>query len=242
MKRMTTLALLSLSLFACSSGESTDTDEGPPPIELRRDVDPGPSPWDQPTGQISKSIHYADFNTVKGTTYMSGALIVDHVLAQDGEDVFSVNVRVRNTTDKLIRGDYLIEFRTRNLEQISGHKRAWEPFVVESHGLVVLSNSALIRGAVGFKLFITNKDAEVKPQQGQPDPRPGQPDVPKPPVPPTEEPKKEPATPEPPKEEPKEPPKEEPKEPPKEEPKEPPKEEPPMPPEPPKEEPKAPPK
>lgn len=184
MKHLLTLGILSLTLTACSAdGEpQVDPESGPAPIELRRDVDPGPSPWDLPTGQISKSIHYADFNTVKGTTYLNGAIIVDHILAHDGDDVFSVNVRIRNTTSESIRGDYLIEFRTRNLELIAGHKRSWEPFVIDGHGVAVLSNSALIRGAVGFKLFITNKAAEIKPQQGQPDPaKPGEPEPAKPP-------------------------------------------------------------
>jgi hypothetical protein len=192
MKHLFILSVLSLTLAACSSGgeNEADPESGPAPIELRRDVDPGPSPWDMPTGQISKSIHYADFNTVKGTTYLNGAIIVDHILAHDGDDVFSVNVRIRNTTGEPIRGDYLIEFRTRNLETIAGHKRAWESFVLDEHGVAVLSNSALIRGAVGFKLFITNKAAEVKPQQGQPDPaKPGaQPEPPKPPEQPEKQP------------------------------------------------------
>jgi hypothetical protein len=219
MKHLIALSLL-VSLAACSGDSKDENREGTPPIELRRDVDPGPSPWDAPTGMVSKSIHYADFNTVEGTTYMNGAIVVDNILAHDGDDVFSVNVRIHNTTDKTISGVYQFLFKTRTMEQVYGHKHGWEPFVVEAHGYVVLSNDALIRGAVGFNLLIDSAAAPATgPNKGQPDAKPAEKpaDQPKPEEKPAEQPKPEEKA----AEKPAEPPKEEPKpmpEPPKEEP------------------------
>lgn len=145
----------------CSgSGDFRDDTPAPKPserIELTRDVDPGPGPWDQPEGQAGGSVDWLAISTEEGMSYLGGALVVDKIRRHYSEGVFGVDVRMRNTTAKAVEGLYVIEFRSPRHEVILGHKREYHPFMVEPHGYVVLTNSALTSGAIGFRLFIRGR-------------------------------------------------------------------------------------
>jgi hypothetical protein len=223
MRKIAAMLSLVVGLAGCAGEAEEAPEEGPDPIELRKDIDPGPSPWDSPTGQLSKSIHYAPFNTPEGTAYVGGAIVLDKIIAHDAADVFSVNARVRNTTGRTISGSYVIEFLTPGQERILGQKRGPQPFSVEPYGLATLSNSALVQGAAGYKLYIDSQspgaaptgqpqpapkpdEAAPKPEEPKPEEKPAEPkpEEPKPEEPKPEEPKPEeppkPPEPEPPKE------------------------------------------
>ncbi len=160
------------SLAACSSGGDFESEETPPQpadrIELKRDVDPGPGPWDQPEGQMSGAIDWLDISTEEGMTFLGGALVVDKIRRHYSENVLGVDVRLRNTTSDRVEGLYFVEFRSATHEPIMGHKKEWHSFIADAHDYVVLTNSALTTGAVGFRLFVRGKSLE---NQGAPDPK-----------------------------------------------------------------------
>jgi hypothetical protein len=166
---MRRLTLLTLLVVGCRSQSSS---EEPKPVQIRRDIEVGPGPWDQPGERSSKTIHQREGNTVVGTTFLGGALVVDKINAQEGQDVLGVDIRLRNTKPEAISGVYLIEFRTKTQDIIIGHKHGWEPFMVEGHGLVSVTNSALIAGAEGFRLKIHPQGADVNKPLGEADPKP----------------------------------------------------------------------
>jgi hypothetical protein len=165
-------AALAAATSACSGGgDFRDDTPGPKPsdrIELTRDVDPGPGPWDQPDGQAGGSVDWFAISTEEGMTFLGGALVVDKIRRHYSEGVFGVDVRVRNTTSKAIEGLYVIEFRSPTHEVILGQKREYHPFFAAPHGYAVLTNSALTTGAIGFRLFIRGRAPE---NRGNPDPK-----------------------------------------------------------------------
>lgn len=116
-----------------------------------------PGPRDRPDGPKGGSIHPAENSTEEGDTYVGGALVVDHVHRQYAQEVMSVDIRLHNRTDKPFEGAFLIEFRSRNGEPILGHKTEFEDLYIEPFGYAVVSNSALVSGAVGFRLFVKSK-------------------------------------------------------------------------------------
>lgn len=156
--------IVSVPWLGCSGGgDFRDDTPAPKPsdrIELTRDVDPGPGPWDQPEGQAGGSVDWLAISTEEGMTYLGGALVVDKIRRHYSEGVLGVDIRVRNTTGRLIEGFYVIEFRSPRHEVIQGYKREYHPFTVDPHGYAVLTNSALTTGAIGFRLFIRGRTPE----------------------------------------------------------------------------------
>jgi hypothetical protein len=166
MRRLTALALAA-AVVACG-GKRTQEDKAQDPVHRRQLVEAGLGPWDLPGERMSKTIHYVDENTVEGTLYLGGHLVVEKIIAQETDDVFSTNVRLRNTTGGKIAGHYLIRFYDREKNIIVGYKWDWDSFIVEPYGLVTLSNSSMVGGAQVFKLLIKGPGAAPAPDPAAP--------------------------------------------------------------------------
>ena len=112
------------------------------------------------TRGISKTIEWADISTPEGATYFGDAVAVDRVFREDGENIFGVRIRLKNTTKKAIQGEYLIRFLTRGGAPRLGYKGSaggaerWTGFTIEPYGTEVVSDFSRIRGADGFRLFL----------------------------------------------------------------------------------------
>ena len=112
------------------------------------------------TRGISKTIEWADISTPVGSTYFGDAVVVDRVFREDGENIFGVRVRLKNTTKKPIQGEYLIRFMTRGGVPRLGYKGSaageerWTGFTLEPFGTETVDDFSRVRGADGFRLFL----------------------------------------------------------------------------------------
>lgn len=146
-----------------------------PAIEIKRDESMQPSPWDfPPEPNVAKTIDWYPMSTKEGSNYVGGSVVIDKIFRQDAEDIFTVDVRLKNNQEQSVSGEYRIEFFDQKGTRLLGLKRDWEPFIVEPLGLKVVSNTSIVKGAVGFKVFIRAKgstgegEPEVSPAPKQP--------------------------------------------------------------------------
>lgn len=186
---MRVLAVVGLIVFAsCAPAEPQPPGQpGPehqaarPVIEIKRDESMQPSPWDfAPEPNVAKTIDWFPASTAEGAGYLGGAVVIDKIFRQDAEDIFTVDVRLKNTQDQPLSGEYRIEFFDKQGTRLLGLKRDWEPFVIEPLGLKVVSNTSIVKGAIGFKVFVRAKggtgegepDLAPVPKQSAPQPGP----------------------------------------------------------------------
>jgi hypothetical protein len=115
------------------------------------------------TRPIAKSIEWLSIGSEPGDTY--GGLVIDRVERGDGNGLYGVTVRLKNTTKDRQKVQWLIRFVNRQGGHVAayagslGDKARWQGAVVEPFGFVSVSDFARTSGAEGFKLLVKGPGA-----------------------------------------------------------------------------------
>ena len=121
---------------------------------------------------IAKTIEWPGVSTEVGTSYRGDALMVDHIFRDDADNSYGVRIRMKNTTQQVLKLEYLVRFYSREGGRLSGwaggigQNERWQGFVVEPLRHAVLTDSCKVIGAEGFRLFIRGAGAN---EEGIPD-------------------------------------------------------------------------
>ena len=121
---------------------------------------------------IAKTIEWPGVSTDVGATYKSDAMVVDHIFRDDADNSYGVRVRLKNTTQQVVKGEYLIRFYNREGGRLAswaggiGQNERWQGFVINPLRHEVVSDSCKVIGAEGFRLFIRGAGAN---EDGLPD-------------------------------------------------------------------------
>ncbi|MHC4606476.1 MAG: putative periplasmic lipoprotein [Planctomycetota bacterium] len=194
MKRLTmlclVLGLVGGSLAACGGGapeEETIPELRVGEVSESVPVTIGEYGTEKTRGR-SKTIEWLKIGTTLGTRYLGGTVVVDRIIRDDAHDLYGVQVRLKNTTPDMLPCDARIFFLSENGERILGEKplkltterpEDWTQIIFEPYGFVTVTDTARMRGAVGF-------DLRVRRQGIDGEGLPGSPDIVEEPVPPGE--------------------------------------------------------
>jgi hypothetical protein len=125
------------------------------------------------TRPIAKTIDWPGISTTEGTTFVSDAIVVDHIFRDDSDNSYGVRVRVKNTTAKGLKLEYLIRFYTRRGGRLEGYigsegsTERWTGFVVDPFSMEILTDFSRVIGAEGFRLYIRSGGSTA--EDGGPD-------------------------------------------------------------------------
>ena len=187
MKRITIALFASALLAGCGSGGTSrtkyDRDIRGRAQAVTIDTPSGGMPMsthelgtDRTRGR-AKTIEWAKISTTAGTRYLGGAVVVDRIIRSDAEDIYGVEVRLKNVNDRRIsfqvriyfideEGNYILGVKSRGFD--TRVDEDWKTVAIEGLGLHSVTDSARMRGAVGFDLRIraSGTDGEGRPDAG----------------------------------------------------------------------------
>jgi hypothetical protein len=121
---------------------------------------------------IAKTIEWPGVSTEVGTTYRGDAAVVDQIFRDDADNSYGVRVRLKNTTQQVLKLEYVIRFYSRDGGRIAswgggiGQSERWQGFVIDPLRHTVIADSAKVLGAEGFRLYIRGAGAN---EEGIPD-------------------------------------------------------------------------
>jgi hypothetical protein len=109
---------------------------------------------------IAKTIEWPAIGTEVGTRFVGGSVVVERIQREDSDNSYGVRVRLKNTTDKVLRLEYLISFYTRQGVRLAAYlggvaaTERWKPFVIEPLKYEIVEDFSRMIGADGFKLHV----------------------------------------------------------------------------------------
>lgn len=109
---------------------------------------------------IAKCLEWPGIGTEEGTQYHNGTVVVDRIDREDADHNYGVRVRLKNTSEHVLKLEYLVRFYNRNGGMLAGYlghsmrDERWTPFLIEPFNVRQVGDFCRVMGAEGFRLFI----------------------------------------------------------------------------------------
>jgi len=126
----------------------------------------------------AKTVEWIKIGTPEGTPYLAGAVVLDRALRSDADDLYSVELRLRNMKPETVECEVRILFLLEDGHQVLGirarvldpeSEEGWVPVALEPYGLATVSDAARVPGAAAFELRVRppGGKSEGKPDAGK---------------------------------------------------------------------------
>lgn len=164
------LSMLAAGLTLSSASCYDVHKEGAPPDDEKPDASYKPPEWSAPreiyemgTRQenrqdkaraIAKTVDWLNVSTAAGTRYATGAIEVDKIFREDANNMYAVNIRLKNRTDETMNLEYRIVFHGLRGQPLVGRQKSWTPFMIQPYVFAEVGDRCEIQGAVGYHLRI----------------------------------------------------------------------------------------
>ena len=116
---------------------------------------------------IAKTIEWPGISTEDGTQYHNGTIFVDRITREDADNNYGVRVRLKNTSEHVLKLEYLVRFYNRTGGLLAGwlghsmQDERWTPFVVEPFNVREVGDFCRVMGAEGFRLFVRGSGSSL---------------------------------------------------------------------------------
>lgn len=102
----------------------------------------------------SKTVEWFNVSTLECTTYLNKTVEVDKILRKDANNLYGVEIRLKNLTSQDLHCEFKINFYSEKEEQLLSDKEGWTPFFLKPFGFEYIYDHSRLQGAVGFILFV----------------------------------------------------------------------------------------
>lgn len=160
MKRAWVWALFGLSLLGCKllpRGHPPAPPPPPPPLsyvvavyDQRPTMEPSVTAFYEPAADIEHDVG----GTEEGFVSINGAVLIEDVQREAGDNPLHVRLRLRNNTPAPMQAEFMIAFFDWDGNRLISDWDTWRPVRIPAFSRQSVSNYALVTGATKFILYM----------------------------------------------------------------------------------------